>query len=117
MLHVEHSLRRQRQRAAAGGRQALSLIQLLLHRRLVRQDLRDRLFRAAPLGLEHPADAGHLIPQRAPLALALRLHLRERAPQRILGLRLLRRETCPVSTGGGTRRVRLVREEGRGVSG
>jgi len=25
-------------------------------------------------------------------------------------------ETCPVSTGGGTRRVRLVREEGRGVS-
>ena len=25
-------------------------------------------------------------------------------------------ETCPVSTGGGTRRVRLVREGGRGVS-
>jgi hypothetical protein len=28
----------------------------------------------------------------------------------------LRNETCPVSTGGGTRRVRLVRKEGRGVS-
>jgi len=27
-----------------------------------------------------------------------------------------RDETCPVSTGGGTRRVRSVREEGRGVS-
>ena len=26
------------------------------------------------------------------------------------------RETCPVSTGEGTRRVQLVREEGRGVS-
>jgi len=25
-------------------------------------------------------------------------------------------ETCPISTGGGTRRVRLVREEGRDVS-
>jgi len=27
-----------------------------------------------------------------------------------------RDETCPVSTGGGTRRVQLVREEGRGAS-
>jgi len=30
-------------------------------------------------------------------------------------LRFRRDETCPVSTGGGTRRVRLVREEGRDV--
>ena len=39
--------------------------------------------------------------------------------QRVIPVaRALRRdETRPVSTGGGTRRVRLVREEGRGASG
>ena len=37
--------------------------------------------------------------------------IRSRPPPR--GRRV---ETCPVSTGGGTRRVQLVREEGRDVS-
>ena len=62
----------------------------------------------------------HARPARVRLALERRARCGELAEVRLAPRRPLLHlgdAACPISTGGGTRRVRLVRGEGRGVSG